>query len=168
MTDTTLPEDLERCIAFHGHWCPGLTIGYLAAKAGMAQLGAGRSEDEEFIAVVENDSCAVDAVQVLTGCTFGKGNLYFQDWGKMAFTFARRDKSASVRLYLRPAAAPVDDDAPEQEQRRRRIRWMLEQDPADLFDIRMDALAELPHAAVIRESVCCDRCGEMVMSTRIR
>ena len=73
MGENVIPKDLAMAVEFHGHLCPGLTIGYLAAKVGLERLGIGRAEDEELIAIVENDSCAVDAVQVLTGCTFGKG-----------------------------------------------------------------------------------------------
>ncbi len=58
------------------------------------------SQDEEIVAVVENDSCAVDAVQVLTGCTFGKGNLLFKDHGKQVYTFINRNTNDAVRVSL--------------------------------------------------------------------
>ena len=168
MAEKKLPADLGECVAFHGHLCPGLVIGYRAAKLGMRQLNAQRAGDEELIAIVENDTCAVDAVQVLTGCTFGKGNLFFRDYGKMAFTFATRANGRSVRLSLHPVG-PVDaGDVPEGERRRRRIGFMLASDPSEMFDVRADALATLPEAARNRDSAPCDGCGEMVMSTRIR
>ena len=69
-------QDFQRCADFHGHVCPGLAIGYRAAKAGMEWLSANRAEDEEVVAIVETDACGADAIQVLTGCTFGKGNFY--------------------------------------------------------------------------------------------
>ena len=31
-TKFELPEDLKKCVAFHGHLCPGLVYGYLVAK----------------------------------------------------------------------------------------------------------------------------------------
>jgi formylmethanofuran dehydrogenase subunit E len=61
-------------ITFHGHSCPGLAIGYRMTKAGLAFLTGSRSADEELVAIVENDACGVDALQMLSGCTFGKGN----------------------------------------------------------------------------------------------
>ncbi len=61
-----------------------------------------RAMDEELVAIVENDACGVDAVQVLTGCTFGKGNFIFYDYGKMAFTFFSRKTGKGVRLAPRP------------------------------------------------------------------
>ena len=58
-----LPEDFRECVRFHGHICPGLAIGYAAVKAGSRLLGLSAAKDEEILALVENDSCAVDAVQ---------------------------------------------------------------------------------------------------------
>lgn len=65
----------EKAVEFHGHTCPGLTIGYRVAEIAMGELETIRSVDEELIAIVENDACGVDAIQVLTGCSLGKGNL---------------------------------------------------------------------------------------------
>jgi formylmethanofuran dehydrogenase subunit E len=79
MPDSQLPADLDKVVAFHGHLCPGLLIGYRAAKAARQALGlAAPSQDEELVAVVENNSCSVDAFQVLLSTTFGKGNLKWQ------------------------------------------------------------------------------------------
>ena len=168
MKQSHLPEDLKRCVAFHGHLCPGVVIGYCAARLALEELRAERSGDEEVIAIVENDTCAVDAIQVLTGCTFGKGNLYFLDYGKMAFSFAVRRTGKSIRLRLRPIRPPDIESVPEDQRRDRHIEYMLEQDSKNLFEIRKDALTRLPATARIRESLPCDACGEMVMATRIR
>jgi len=166
--DMDLPEDLKRCVVFHGHLCPGVVIGYCAAKLGIRKLSARRAGDEELIAIVENDTCAVDAIQVLTGCTFGKGNLFFHDYGKMVFTFATRADGRSVRLRLRPAEMPDLSEVPEDQRRRRQIEFMLAHDPSEFFAVRKDALACLPSTARIHESLPCDRCGEKVMSARLR
>jgi formylmethanofuran dehydrogenase subunit E len=85
-------EDIpyEELIAFHGHSCPGLAIGYRMTKAALFFLGVKRAYDEELVAIVENDACGVDAVQYLSGCTFGKGNLVFKDYGKRVYTFFSR------------------------------------------------------------------------------
>ena len=52
-------------ISFHGHSCPGLAIGYRMTKAALAFLSGSRSEDEELVAIVENNACGVDALQYL-------------------------------------------------------------------------------------------------------
>ena len=91
---------VEKTIAFHGHWCPGLAIGIRAAELALRKLG--RPEAAELAAVVETDMCGVDAVQVLTGCTFGKGNLVHRDYGKMAFSFFDRKTGKGFRAVLKP------------------------------------------------------------------
>ena len=80
----------DKCVKFHGHECPGLAIGFKAAEAAIARLGIGFSPDEEIVCVTENDACGVDAIQVMTGCTCGKGNLIFRDRGKSAYSFFER------------------------------------------------------------------------------
>jgi len=163
MTDATeFPQDFQECVRFHGHICPGLALGYVASKAGLAALDAERSGDEEFIAIVENDSCAVDAVQMLTGCTYGKGNLFRRDYGKQVYTFGRRDRGEAVRVSLKPSA-----DTHGEMSRDERTRWLLSQEPTDVFEVRQ-VQVELPHEAQIHSSVVCEACGEKVMATRIR
>ena len=73
----------------------------------MAWLAEQRSEDEEIVAIVENDACSADAVQVITGCTFGKGNFIHKDYGKMALTLLSRNTGRGVRILLHsPATRP--------------------------------------------------------------
>lgn len=169
MDKTAIPEDLAEAVEFHGHLCPGLVVGYLAAKVGLERLGADRAEDEELIAIVENDSCAVDAVQMVTGCTFGKGNLFLRDYGKMVFTFAVRPSGRAVRVGLKHRTAPNIEQAPEgmQDRRERKIQDMLQQPAHELFSIREEKVA-LPETARIHQSAICQRCGETVMETRAR
>ncbi len=50
-----------------------------AAGLAVRELALLRAGDEELVAMVENNSCAVDAIQMVTGCTAGKGNLIFCD-----------------------------------------------------------------------------------------
>jgi formylmethanofuran dehydrogenase subunit E len=177
-------EDVERVVAFHGHVCPGLAMGIQAARYALAELGE-RAEDEEIVAVVETDMCGVDAIQVLLGATFGKGNLVHRDWGKSAFTFFSRSDGRGFRLSTRPDAwgrDPEDDElftnvrsgeATEEEAARlralraARTRRLLNSPPEDLFDIR-PVDDPPPRKARIYGSVECGNCGESTMETRIR
>ena len=65
----------EKCVAFHGHACGGLTIGYKAACYAAELLELDFSGDEQLVCIAENDACGVDANQALLGCSVGKGNL---------------------------------------------------------------------------------------------
>ncbi|MCD5397580.1 FmdE family protein, partial [candidate division NPL-UPA2 bacterium] len=60
-----------------------------------------RSEDEEIVAIVENDSCMGDAIQSVSGCTLGKGNLILKNYGKMAVAFINRANGESIRLIVK-------------------------------------------------------------------
>lgn len=75
----------EKCVAFHGHACGGLTIGYKAACYAAELLELDFSGDEQLVCIAENDACGVDAIQALLGCSVGKGNLLFHMRGKQAF-----------------------------------------------------------------------------------
>lgn len=83
----------KKAVAFHGHECPGLAIGVRVSEAAREKLKIGTFEDEDIVCVTENDSCSVDGVQVLLGCTFGKGNLLYRGTGKQAFSFFNRTTS---------------------------------------------------------------------------
>lgn len=180
----TSKSDYQECARFHGHTCMGLTIGYLAATCALEHLQVKRAIDEELVAIVENDACCCDAVQVLTGCTFGKGNFFFKDHGKMAFTFGNRSTGKSVRLVLRQEVL----NPPEEESRLRtlihsgeasseeirryeklsesRLKDLFAAGPHTFFDIQ-ELADPLPPNATIAQSIACDSCGEMVMETKL-
>ena len=101
------PQRIEQTIRFHGHNCPGVSIGIRASE--MALRDFERAPDEEVVAVVETDMCAVDAIQFLTGCTFGKGNLIHLDYGKNAFSFYRRSDGKGIRILTRPEVFGEED-----------------------------------------------------------
>ena len=94
-----MDEEFKKAAEFHGHVCPGLALGYRVAK--YAKEHYPRSKDEELVAIVENKSCSVDAIQNVLGCTFGKGNLIAKDFGKQVFTFYSRDQNKAMRVYFK-------------------------------------------------------------------
>ncbi len=99
----TFPQKtLQEVITFHGHSCPGLTIGIRAAE--LAQRELGQPEETDLVAVCETDMCGVDAIQYLTDCTLGTGKLILHDYGKMAFCFYDRKSDRSLRVLLRDDA----------------------------------------------------------------
>lgn len=153
----------EEAVRFHGHTCPGLAIGYRMATAGMQALDALRSEDEEIVAIVETDSCGADAVQCITGCTFGKGNLLFRDYGKLVYTFYSRTTHKGVRVVFNRDA--VSEGM--REDRPAFISWVLEA-PADTILRLTEIVVDEPETAKIHRSLPCAACGEYVMETRLQ
>ena len=147
------------CAAFHGHECGGLTIGYKASLYAIDLLGLEFSDDEQVVCICENDACGVDAIQVMLGCSIGKGNLLFHMRGKQAFSFYNRKTGTSVRLVLRPKPGHLT--------REESFAYYQACDPRDMFDVK-EATIALPEAARIFTSYVCDCCGETTGSNWIR
>ena len=160
-------ELLEQTIAFHGHFCPGLLTGYRAALIGLRELGVKRARDEELVTIAETDNCGVDAIQYVTGCTLGKGNLILRDWGKTVYTFGRRSDNRMVRVALRYGTTSRDEDRdlPDAERRQRVRDRMMEMSDEDLYDVRWGD-APMPGPARLFGTIRCSQCGEGVMEAR--
>jgi formylmethanofuran dehydrogenase subunit E len=174
---TSFSRDFRECIEFHGHACPGLAIGFQAARTLMERLKVRKAPDEELVAIVETDACGADAIQVMTGCTFGKGNFHFKNYGKHAFSLMDRRKRKGVRVCLRSEALKIDsefislfekvqkDEASAKERGRYRqlqqgrIQKILDMDAESLFKIE-EIATEIPEKARIMKSGICDFCGE--------
>ncbi|MBN1351944.1 formylmethanofuran dehydrogenase [candidate division KSB1 bacterium] len=158
----------DEIVAFHGHDCPGLLLGYRMTRAAMSLIAGDRSEDEEIVAIVENDACGVDALQCLTGCTFGKGNLIFRDYGKHVYTIFNRTNRKAVRVST----------SKNQDEKRKSLgldpndrqafaNWLRSAPDDEIMEIKGIPLPE-PDFARIHNSVTCGFCGELVMETRAR
>jgi len=183
-TDPFRVKDFEKCADFHGHICPGLAIGYRASKAGMDWLKEHRSEDEEIVAVVETNACGADAVQVLTGCTFGKGNFFFKDYGKQVLTLISRSSGEGIRVALREGSLALSEEHQRLMEKIRtgqatdaekdRFQTLHHQRARDILTKPLDALFDLkpvneplPSKAVIEPSKLCDLCGEPTMGSKL-
>jgi formylmethanofuran dehydrogenase subunit E len=185
MSGTKLDSQLiEATTRFHGHWCPGLAIGVRAAELALDEVG--RADDEDIVAIVETDMCAIDAIQYLVGCTLGKGNLIYRDYGKNAFTFIRRRDGKAVRFITRPeifgeageilgklhkkllAEGLTDEEQRQWKQTRAQVaKRVMESSLPDIFEFK-PAREPAPPQARILASLVCEACGEATMETRTR
>lgn len=181
----TETDRIKKIIAFHGHMCPGLALGIRASEIALKEIGP-HSRDEEMVAVVETDMCGVDAIQFLTGCTFGKGNLIHLDYGKNAFSFYRRSDGSGVRIVAKPelfgqsdpeweeliaklssGGLTAEEEQRFQQKKDERTHSVLAADSEKLFDIDRPS-KPMPRSARIMTSLTCEQCGERVMESRIR
>lgn len=149
----------EKCVKFHGHECPGLAIGFRACEIAKEVMNFNFSSDEEIVCVTENDACGVDAVQVITGCTMGKGNLIYRARGKMAFSFFDRKTNKSVRVILKTFDFDGDRSAKQ--------KYILEGPWEEIFDVKKTNF-ELPSYARLFKSVICEKCGESTSENNVR
>ncbi|XXJ18690.1 FmdE family protein [Desulfovibrio caledoniensis] len=157
----SIPQDkIDAAIVFHGHHCPGLTIGVRAVELARRELGD--LDTLDLVAVAETDMCGVDAIQFLTDCTLGKGNFIHRDYGKRAFTFFDRKSGKGFRAVLRDSAMGGPGES-----RETGIERFMTLDLDDMFAVTpLDCPA--PRPAAVLQSLRCDQCGEMTMESRTR
>lgn len=179
-----MPDDLKKCVEFHGHICPGLIYGYRVAREAIRLMDLTRAVDEEIVAVCENDSCAVDALQVLLGTAAGKGNLIIKDFGKNAYTVLSRSRRQAYRFsrkthydyqgrdkdtFERLEAAVAEGSASEADRknlRRLKIDDLLARPFGEIF-ITQKLPFEEPLYAPLAPSEACAVCGEMTMAAKM-
>jgi formylmethanofuran dehydrogenase subunit E len=168
----------------HGHYCPGLALGVMAALTGLRRLDVFSEGMEKLIAVIEINSCFADGVQWVTGSTLGNNSLIYRDLGKTAVTLIHR-QGKGVRLVLKGdlferlsrlnpdfhthfKKVIIDGVRDEESQSLYKtaakeasfdiIRWPVD----ELFAIN-DIDSAAPDYAPIRKSVTCASCGESIM-----
>lgn len=149
----------DKAVAFHGHECPGLAIGVKAYEALVEKLGVRSAQDEELVCVTENDACCVDAIQVLAGCSLGKGNLVYRGTGKLAFSFFCRESGRKIRMILKAKNPGLSREA-----------WMhfLLNAPVDEVFAFSEPRFEAPERARRLDTVVCELCGEGAPENKIR
>jgi len=174
-------DDWKPLVAFHGHMCPGLAVGTRAVAIGLRELGG---SPQSLRIVAETAMCSVDAVQHLTGCTLGNGDLVFRDHGKNAFTFVRLSDGRSVRVLALPDTLPPDSEhaqlrqktdqgiATDAERARyverhlARAQMILDLPEGQLFSVTIKDGPAVHVSERTQEAVICGGCGETVMRTR--
>ncbi len=178
-------KQIKDTVRFHGHECPGLWIGIRAAELCLSKIGA-NTADNPVVCVAETDMCGMDAIQTLTGCTFGKGNLIHRDYGKTAFTFFSGSDGKGLRAVLKPDI--YDENRSERDKLSKRIsegrasgkdkeemallrekmkRKIMKAELKELFS-EGKPHSGMPRPARILESKACAECGEAVMESRVR
>lgn len=175
---------IENAVRFHGHQCPGLAVGIRVSEVVLRELGK-PARDEEMVAIVENNSCGVDAIQLLTGCTFGKGNLVFNDFGKSVYTFINRETNKALRISINKDAYDTDEehrnlfakvrDKTASESERELFTQKHIKKSNEILDLPEDKLITIEQVepepvqkARIHESLDCIVCNEPVMETRVK
>ncbi|MEX0681146.1 MAG: tRNA (N6-threonylcarbamoyladenosine(37)-N6)-methyltransferase TrmO [Balneolales bacterium] len=172
----------------HGHYCPGLAMGVMAATTAMQEARTDSDGLEDLLAIVETNNCFSDGVQLVTGCSFGNNSLIFHDLGKTAFTLTQRNGNG-FRVISRPdSQAYISDCFPEFDERYKRVVKQGNRNEKELVEFKkygierafgvlkldFDKLfhtssikVEIPDYAPSHESVICRRCGESVMANRV-
>jgi len=176
-------EWLEYGQTFHGHKCPAMPMGLRAGATAMNKLGIERAKDGQLLAVLDlgDDHCATcfaDGIQVITGCTFGKGNIRKTHKGKWTLTLidkrsqkavrvnpkgqmmARNKQSVFIEKY-RAKGVPASQ-IPEgvAEPLVQAVMTAPDQTILDISEVFDYGYTDSPHSF---DSFICDGCGEMVV-----
>lgn len=172
-----MDAEFKGVVDFHRHLCLDIAIGYRAAKALMREMGDQMRNMKEMIALVGNETCALDAIQEVTGCTFGKRNLYLTNIGKPVYILQNTKTGKAVRAYCvywdtfdhqelrkmrKEATAPNATPAQKaafQKLNDDKIAEILAASESALFSIQHVTLPPPPKSGKY-DAAPCDQCGE--------
>ncbi|WP_242346630.1 FmdE family protein [Anaeromyxobacter terrae] len=181
-------EFLEAGLLLHGHKCPAMPLGLRAGAAAMNALAVARAKDKDLLAIVELGDhhcahCFADGVQMITGCTFGKGNIRKVSYGKFGLTLVDRATGRAVRVVPRADAQAKMKQTPFfQEYRSKGVP--ASRVPAAVVEPLIDQVMSAPQDQILtvgaefREDVeknpetfsvrACQGCGELVVEKYLR
>ncbi|MFO7924978.1 MAG: tRNA (N6-threonylcarbamoyladenosine(37)-N6)-methyltransferase TrmO [Bacteroidales bacterium] len=184
---TNLDALLLKAGQLHGHFCPGLAMGVMAAAFAMDELNEESDGMEDLLAITETNSCFADGVQFVTGCTFGNNSLIYKDIGKTAFTLTRRD-GKGIRICSKNESRQLIQDAfPRFAEYYQKVVVEQNRKPGNVstykklsverafgtLKIKFDKLfkvhhtdVKIPEYAKIDDSVLCIFCKESVMKSK--
>lgn len=182
--DDDFEQLLTRAAALRGHLCLGLPLGIKMARKGLRLVEMEDPADrDDLVVFVENSRCAVDAIQVATGCSMGSRRLKVYEYGKSAATFYDRAAGRAVRVFARPELASeavklaVEDgilkrgeevDLPSKLGKKTMMNALMKLSEDEIFDQQEVILRE---AAAFGRGVSarrspCSACGEDILDGR--
>jgi formylmethanofuran dehydrogenase subunit E len=168
---------------FHGHKCPAMPNGLRVAAAAMNALGVERTGDSflhAFLDLGENHcaTCFADGVQVITGCTLGKGNISKTHKGKWALTLVDKKNNRAVRVTPK-AQAMMANKKTKFFTEYRMVGIPPTQVPDDVVEPLIKKLMSAPEEKIMNiskvfsyewseekhsfDGFICEKCGEMVV-----
>ena len=92
-------QEFSEVVKFHGCYCLDIAMGYRVSKALLREMGDDIKNMKDVYAHVGTSTCAVDAIQKVTGCTLGKRNLVLTNTGKSVFVMQNAKTGKAVRAY---------------------------------------------------------------------
>lgn len=149
-------DEFAAVVAFHGCYCLDIALGYRVAQALMREMGAAMHNLKEVVAYIGAPTCAVDAIQRLTGCTLGKRNLHYTNSGKSTFVLHNTVSGKAVRAYchywddydheaLRRARKEAADPVTATAEKKRALQALLDTEIHKILSLPEEALFRLTH-----------------------
>ena len=91
-------QDIGLILQVHGHLCPMVLLGARIAKRAVLESSAG--ETSRLFGFYRGYGCAVDGIQLFTGCTWGNGNLVLLRGRN--FSFLLTEEGADTGIEVSP------------------------------------------------------------------
>jgi formylmethanofuran dehydrogenase subunit E len=173
----------EAGLTLHGHKCPAMPMGLRVGAAAMNKLGVERARDSQLMALVEIGenhcaTCFADGVQMITGCTLGKGNIQKLHYGKWGVTLIDRKSGRAVRVTPKAEAMAANKQT-DFFQKYRMKGIPASQVPAEAVDPLVERVMNVSEDQLLSvgdvfertwedsphsfDSFVCDLCGEMTV-----
>lgn len=96
---------INEAIKFHGHLGPYLILGILAGELSLRKIGAKKHfglKVKVYGASQKPKSCLIDGLQLSTGATFGKGNIYKLKGKRIKILIRNLENDKEVVIFLQP------------------------------------------------------------------
>lgn len=97
----TRNELWNKAIAYHGHVCGGITIGFRAVLYAADLLDLYLDGSDNLNCISECNTCPADAIRALLDCTEENGKLTVLPNGKMIFVFKDLTEGQTLKLTLK-------------------------------------------------------------------
>jgi formylmethanofuran dehydrogenase subunit E len=175
---------LKRVVDFHGHICPELALGSKFCEFVQNLLDENTLEGDSFSVLAENNTSALDAIQILLGVTVGNQRLMVMDYGKHNYTlnYLHKDTGWSFRMktvtYGDEAAfhrledkiitnnARLEDMISFQKLIDERVHRIFALSPEELFVIEPTQCTQQKSQESTSRYTICARCGQQVLASR--
>ena len=170
-------------LALHKHRCPSMPLGLRLGEAALNKLGVSPTGDTVLFALLEigddhNGTCVADGIQIITGCTFGKGNIKKLGWGKLGLTLIDKKSQRAVRVTPKAEVVQAGDTS-DFVQNYRKKGVPPTQIPEEVSRPLIEKILGAPETALLNvgevfstphqdepyqwEFFVCARCGEITM-----
>lgn len=97
---------LKEAVKFHGHLGPYLVLGILAGELALKRLKLKKYFGLEVMvwgASNRPKSCLIDGLQLSTGATYGKGNIYKHNASAVRINFKSKDAGRVLSIRFNKA-----------------------------------------------------------------
>jgi formylmethanofuran dehydrogenase subunit E len=123
-------------VEFHGHLGPFLVLGVKAGLLANSMLGKDCFKTTAIVATDPSppNSCFVDGVQFVTGCTMGKGNIKLRRGKNTSVLFQKEGKK--FRLKVKDNVLESIKEASSEKESKKLSLKLLNSPASELFEIQ--------------------------------